>query len=118
MFFINWSVPDYHFTRPIIDMRPYYIIHDEKKATIVLNALGVRNEDITIDIVHEGECDYLVVCGESKNEEVNRTFSTNCKFEINSDAVESINWDSKDGVITIIINYKVPEKKNIPINRG
>lgn len=116
---LDWQAGSYSYTRPILDSKPYQIIKDKdgKKSTIVFNALGIPKDDIKISVERQKGQDYLTISGETKNELSNKTYNVSGQFVIDSNEVSEIDWDCKDGLLTVEIKFKEPEKSKIKINQ-
>lgn len=91
----------YRFSRPTKDMNPYRIVHNDNKISIVINAVGVKKDDIKISIERLNGRDYLVVNGETKNQVLETSYSINLRFIINPESIENIEWYVEDGLLYI-----------------
>lgn len=100
-FFADFDKEFYKFTRPTKDMKPYRIVNKDEKTFIVVNAVGIKKEDIKITSERLNRTDYLVINGESKNEILNTSYSINLRFIINPEAIENIEWFVEDGLLYI-----------------
>lgn len=113
---LDWDAPSYTYTRATQDSKPWQMVKEDKKTTIVFNALGIKKEDIKIDVIQEGHSEYLTISGETKNEQLNKTYSVNGRFGIDSAEIDNISWDVKDGLLNIEIAFKEPTKPKVKIN--
>lgn len=106
--------------RLIRDSHPYQILKEEGKDVIVLNALGVSEKDIQIEIKgsdKEDRTNYLYIKGETKNEITGTDCSISNRFSLNRAKVKEIKYECKDGLLYIDIFYKEEPIKEIPISR-
>ena len=55
--FFNWDRPAYTFSRSVHDMSPYKIKTLEDRVVLVHNIVGVKEDDIKVDIVTEDGSD-------------------------------------------------------------
>lgn len=113
--FLDWDGDFYSFSRPTKDMYPYEIVRKDDKCTIVFNALGIPQENISIDFDKSRGTDYLVINGENKNKVTNKTYSIKARFIIDTNEIKDIEWSLKDGLLYVEITYKKPEKPQIEI---
>jgi HSP20 family molecular chaperone IbpA len=106
--------------RLIRDSHPYQILKEEGKDVIVLNALGVSEKDIQIEVKgsdKEDRTNYLYIKGETKNEITGTDYSISNRFSLNRAKVKEIKYECKDGLLYIDIFYKEEPLKEIPISR-
>jgi len=117
--FFNFPVFDrdfLRFNRPTKDMNPSKVIRNGDKTTIVHNVVGLSKDDIKINVERDGQLDYLVISGEKKNEVIDQIYSVNSRFSINADEIKGIEWEVKDGLLYIYIEYKEPEQPKLNIS--
>lgn len=115
--FLSWEPANYHFSRNVFDMRPYQLIRDDKKTTIVFNALGMKPDDIKIDVHRDGNKDFLSIRGETKLDIAEKTYSINADFYVNQDEINYISWNAENGLLFIDIYWKEATPSSIKINR-
>lgn len=115
MNFLDWQPADYSYTRATLDSKPYQIVRGEDNTTIVFNALGICKEDVKVEINREHGIDYLCIGGETKNNVLGKTYSVNGRFSLDGERVKDIEWETKDGLLTVAVNFKEPEKSQIEI---
>lgn len=113
--FFDFDTNFYRFTRNLKDMYPYEIIRKDNKATIVHNVVGLSKDDIKIEPEREGNADYLVISGEKKNEITNKIYSINSRFSVNVDEIKDVQWEVKDGLLYIDVEFERPEKPTLNI---
>lgn len=104
--------------RLVRDSHPYQIVKGEGKDTIIINALGVAEDDIKIEVKPDGERTFLYIEGSTKNSLSNEEYSFKNRFSINRLKIEGINYSTKDGLLYIDIIYKETPAIEIPITRG
>lgn len=117
MNFLDWDAPFYTYQRSVSDSRPYQIVKEDGKTVVICNCLGVSPDDISVTTIRENRTDYLVVSGETKNSTLNRNYNINCRFAIDIDSVDGIEWSATDGLLKIEISFKVAEKPKIDIKK-
>jgi HSP20 family molecular chaperone IbpA len=108
----------YSFNRPIKDMYPYRIVKKDDKIIIVLNTLGVSEEDINVDI-EAGDIpnrQILKVGGKTHDEIADMDYDINMKFAISKE-IDKIDWGNLNGVTYLYIYFKEPTKPNVKINK-
>lgn len=106
--------------RYIRDSHPYQIINGEGKDTIVINALGVNEDDIEIDIKSDKygtDSYYLYIEGSTENATTGSTYSFKNRFGINKLKVKEIVYYTKDGLLYIEIQYVDDPATEIPISK-
>lgn len=114
-FDLYFDRPFYRFQRNLKDIYPYEIVKEDGQSIIVHNVVGLGKEDINIKLERDGEYDYLVISGEKKNETTNKIYKVDSRFVINLKRLDKkgIEWEVKDGLLYVYINYKKPEE--VPI---
>lgn len=114
-FDLYFDRPFYRFQRNLKDIYPYEIVKEDGQSIIVHNVVGLGKEDINIKLERDGEYDYLVISGEKKNEITNKIYKVDSRFVINLKRLDKkgIEWEVKDGLLYVYINYKKPEE--VPI---
>lgn len=114
-FDLYFDRPFYRFQRNLKDIYPYEIVKEDGQSIIVHNVVGLGKEDINIKLERDGEYDYLVISGEKKNEITNKIYKVDSRFVINLKRLDKkgIEWEVKDGLLYVYINYKKPEEVSI-----
>jgi len=117
MFFVDFDKDFYRFTRNLKDMYPYEVVKKDNQIIIVHNVVGLNKDDIKITIERDGKYDYLVICGEKKNEVTDKMYTVDSRFgiKLNEIASEGIEWKVEDGLLYIYIKLKEPEQPKINI---
>jgi HSP20 family molecular chaperone IbpA len=109
----------YRFTRNLKDMYPYEIIRrdNDNEVIVVHNVVGLSKDDIKISVDRDNEYDYLVIAGERKNEVTDKIYKVDSRFIVNLDDISEngIEYEVKDGLLYIYINFTTPEKPDINI---
>jgi uncharacterized membrane-anchored protein YitT (DUF2179 family) len=103
------------FDSPIKRVYEAYKI-DENTALMTLNLLGIRPEDINVNIETVKGVQVLKVSGITENKLINRKYNYSNELTVSSNRreVESFDWDSRDGVLYIVLKYKeLPKVKQI-----
>lgn len=107
--------------RMIRDSHPYQIVNGEGKDTIIVNALGVAEEDIKITIKpnrYDERTTYLYIEGETDNLITGTKYSISNRFTINKLKIKEIKYSAKDGLLYIEVIYIDEPVIEIPIYRG
>lgn len=108
----------YWFNRETKDLFPYRLIEKDGKFIVVLNALGIAKEDITVDV--KGTSDpreqLLVINGNTHNEVLDKDYNVNIAFKVYR-TINSIEWDAKDGIVQLTLSFAEPVKPNVNIIR-
>ena len=108
--------PDFlEFNRVTSVKRPYTIKNEDKKSIIVHEALGIKPEDINVNIETIKGITYLFISGETKNDVNGSNYSIRSRFSINVDMVDHIEKEAKDGLLYIEIYLKESQKPKINI---
>ena len=103
--------------RLIKDSHPYSIVKGEGKDTIIINALGVAQEDIKVEIKPVDDRAYLYIQGETKNSIAYTKYSFSNRFSINKIKVKEINYSSENGLLYVDVIYKEEPTIEIPITQ-
>jgi HSP20 family molecular chaperone IbpA len=106
--------------RAIRDSHPYQILKDEGKDVIVLNALGIAEEDIKVEVkqsTYDDRTNYLYITGETDNEITGTKYSISNRFTLNRLKVKEIKYECKDGLLYVDVFYKTEPVKEIPISK-
>lgn len=106
--------------RMIRDSHPYQIVNGEGKDTIVINALGVSEDNIKITLKpskYDDRTTYLYIEGETDNKITGTKYSIENRFTINKLKVKEIKYSAKDGLLYIDVIYIDEPVIEIPIYR-
>lgn len=106
--------------RMIRDSHPYQIVNGEGKDTIIINALGVSEDDIKITLKpskYDDRTTYLYIEGETDNKITGTKYSIENRFTINKLKVKEIKYSAKDGLLYIEVMYIDEPVIDIPIYR-
>lgn len=107
--------------RMIRDTHPYQIVRGEGKDTIIINALGVNEDDFEIEIKpnrYDERTTYLCIKGETENAITETKYSIENRFTINKLKVKEIKYYAKDGLLYIDVYYIDEPAVDIPIYKG
>lgn len=113
--FLDWYEPFWSFDRVTSNKKPYTIKKDKEKCVIVHEALGISEEDITVEVVKEKAISYLVLKGASKNKVTGDTYRFNSAFQIDENQIKAVKKMAKDGLLYVYIEYKEPEKPKFKV---
>lgn len=106
--------------RTIRDSHPYQILKDDRKDVIILNALGIAEEDIKVEVkqsTYDDRTNYLYITGETDNEITGTKYSISNRFTLNRLKVKEIKYECKDGLLYVDVFYKTEPVKEIPISK-
>lgn len=113
--FLDWLEPMWSFDRVTSNKKPYTIKKDKEKCLIVHEAMGISENDITVEVQKERGISYLVLKGSSKNEVTGDTYRFNSVFQIDENQIKTITKVARDGLLYVYIEYKEPEKPKVEI---
>lgn len=113
--YLDFEPKSYRFNRDILDNKPYRMVKSEKSTKIYLNCLGINASDIAVKVETEGRNSYLTISGETQIKDL-QTYSVGAKFLINPDEIQSIDYETKNGLLIVDVVFKTIEKPTIPIN--
>ena len=108
----------YFFNRMTKDMRPYTTIDkDDGKLHVLLNVLGVAKENIEVDVrpTDSSNRQLLVISGKTHNELIDKDYSVNMEFFVKP--LKTLEWDTKDGLMTLELVFEEPVKPQVDIRR-
>lgn len=115
---IFWDKEFAKVNRMISDSHPYRIFKEKGKDNIVINALGIKEEDIKIslkDSQYDDRTTFLVIEGETENKITNTKYSISNRFTINKLKIKEIHYKSEDGLLYLEIVYNEEKEIDIPI---
>lgn len=104
----------YTFRRSEKDMAPYSIIKQKEKGKTILvhNILGINKDDLSVTVKTENGHKILYISGETKDEVTEQSYSVNSRFTLgNVDNIDKITSECKNGLLYIIIVYKIAVPK-------
>lgn len=113
LFRLNKEV--FAFNTPIRRAYEAYKIN-ENTALMTLNLLGIRSEDINVDIKNIEGLQVLKISATTSNKIIGKKYTYNNEMTVSSTRreVESFDWDAKDGILYIVLKYKeLPEVEKI-----
>lgn len=116
-FIVDFLNDAYTFSRPLSNKVSAYKRDYEDKITIIQEAYGVSEDNISVEVTKEYGSSFLKVKGSTKNDILNATFEFSNSFKIDPDTIKAINYKAKDGLLYIDLLKKEPEKPSIEINK-
>lgn len=116
-FIVDFLNDAYTFSRPLSNKASAYKRDYEDKITIIQEAYGVSEDNISVEVTKEYGSSFLKVKGSTKNDILNATFEFSNSFKIDPDTIKAINYKAKDGLLYIDLLKKEPEKPSIEINK-
>ena len=105
-----------NFNRPVKDMQPYNIFKQDKGYIIVVNTLGIKREDLDIEIVEEKGRPFPVlrIKGKTAMENINFENSVNFGITLNiQEDIDELAYETKDGLTIIYLKLKQEKKQKM-----
>lgn len=109
----------YSFSRPFQESDGFYAVENDGKLFITINALGINENDIDVQVETDPENaskQYLLVRGKTHNETLDKDFSLTWK-RYSFKPFDKIDWNLKNGLLTLEIAFKSPIKPDVSIKR-
>ena len=116
--FFNWDKPAYTFSRSVHDMSPYKIKTLDDRVVLVHNIVGVKEEDIKVDIVNTDGRDQLVIEGVTHNDILDYDYKIKSKFDIKADMFKNVTYSVEDGLLYIKKLKKEPEVAKLTVTKA
>ena len=116
--FFNWDKPAYTFSRSVHDMHPYSIKTLDDRVVLVHNIVGVKEDDIKVDIVNKDGRDQLVIEGVTHNDLLNYDYKVSSKFDIKADMFKNVTYEVHDGLLYINLFKKEPEVAKLTVTKA
>jgi HSP20 family molecular chaperone IbpA len=115
---LSFDRPTFSFDHPTKDMSPWCQVEKDGKLYLVVNALGISEEDISVEAkgTDRQNVSLLVISGKTFNETLERDYRTNAKFFIYR-PMKHISWATKDGLLEIEIEFEEPVKPSVKITK-
>jgi HSP20 family molecular chaperone IbpA len=95
----------YVFHRPFYERKGWTAKEVKDGYLIVVNALGIKPDDIEVDAYSEA----ISVYGKSHNEDLNRDFDISVTFNSFPSPIENVEWTTENGLLKIWVNYAKTE---------
>jgi len=105
------SFTNYSFHRPFYESQGWAATSTDDGVLIVLNALGVKKDDIEIKSTEE----YVSVYGKTHDEDINRDFEVSIYYNDFRYPVDGVKWDTENGLLKIWV--KLIEPKQVKVTR-
>ena len=115
--FFNWDKPAYTFSRSVHDMHPYSIKTLDDRVVLVHNIVGVKEEDIKVDIINKDGRDQLIIEGTTHNDVLNYDYKINSRFDIKADMFKNVTYSVQDGLLYINLFKKEPEVTKLLVTK-
>ncbi len=116
--FFDWDKPAYAFSRPVHDMKPYSIKTLEDRVVLVHNIVGIKEDDIKVEVVHKDNRDRLVIEGVTHNDVLNYDYKVSSTFDIKADMFKSVTYEVKDGLLYINLFKKEPVATTLTVTKA
>jgi hypothetical protein len=121
MFFLSdilsFDDAHYRFSRPMLEREGWYSLEKDGKLLLLLNTLGVDKADIKLDVKStDNNKQMICVNGTTKNEDFDKDFSVNMNFIVGK-PMQNLEWDVKNGFLTMEITFQEPVKPSVNIVR-
>ncbi|MFA5300333.1 MAG: hypothetical protein WC389_19285, partial [Lutibacter sp.] len=105
------------YTRPFYETKGSYTVEKDGKLFIVLNALGISKEDLTVEVEND-QCysgwQVLKVKGSTQNDVIDKNFSLTWSYS-SPKPITKIEKTVKDGLVTLEVTFDEPVKPNVKI---
>lgn len=111
----KFNKESFKFNSPISRVYEAYKIN-ESTALVTLNLLGIESKDIKVSVKNDNGLQILSVSATTTNKLINKTYNYSNELTIGSTRreVESFDWETKDGILYIVLKYKeMPKAKQI-----
>ena len=106
-----------NFNRPVADMHPFKAIRKDNDWIIVVNTLGLSKEDVRISVDRKKGNPYpiLKIEGSKKLEALDfeNSISIGIQMNFDEDEIESIKYEVKNGLTTVLVKTKENDKIGI-----
>jgi HSP20 family molecular chaperone IbpA len=115
----DWfTTNSYWFDRPMLERVGYYETEKDGKLYILVNALGVSKDDISVDVQPtEIENKQVIhISGKTHDDIFIKDFSAKISFVVYK-KLKNIDWDVTNGFLTLEIEFVEPVKPNVTITR-
>ena len=109
----------YSFSRPFQESDGFYAVEKDGKIIVTVNALGINENDIDVQVETDPENankQFLLVKGKTHNEILDKDFSLTWK-RYSFKPFDKIDWNLKNGLLTLEIAFKSPVKPEVSIKR-
>ena len=116
--FFNWDKPAYVFSRSVHDMYPYRTKTFKDRVVLVHNIIGIKEDDIKVNIINEGGRDQLVIEGVTHNDILNYDYKVKSKFDIKADMFKSVDYFVEDGLLYINLYIKEPTETKLIVTKA
>jgi HSP20 family molecular chaperone IbpA len=108
---------DYFFSRPMLERNGTFILDKDGKSYVLLNALGVDEKDIVIDTTKDAlNRNILNVSGKTHDDVFDKDYSMKISFILLKD-VKNVKWTTKNGFVTLVLEFAEPVKPAISISK-
>lgn len=108
----------YWFRRPFLENSGYACIEKDGKLIIVINALGVKDDDLRVDIEgsYNPNVQKLKVEGNTKHSILDQNFRLSMAFNLYKPAKE-VTYTLEDGLLTLEITFNEPVKPEVKVSK-
>ncbi len=115
--FLVFNDNSYWFNRETKDQNPWKCVEKDGKLIVVVNALGVAKENISIEVqgTEENNKQLLVVKGSTHNDVLDKDYSISMFWE--TKPLNQVEWDVKDGLLQMEIEFEQPVQPKVLITR-
>ena len=109
--------PFYTFHRPFYERVGYTVVEQDGGLLVLLNTLGVKKDDIKVDVLPcSGATSCVIVEGKTHDEDVDEDFEIKIQFVVHK-PIKKIEWDTADGFTKIWVHFDEPVKSKVAIVR-
>jgi HSP20 family molecular chaperone IbpA len=99
-------------------MHPYSIKTLDDRVVLVHNIVGVKEDDIKVDIINKDGRDQLVIEGVTHNDLLDYDYKINSKFDIKADMFKNVTYSVEDGLLYINLFKKEPEVTKLTVTKA
>lgn len=106
----------YGFNRPMYERKGWVSIEKDGKAFVFVNVLGINEKDIDVSVNSTDNPNHylLSVSGKTKNELLDKEFSTEIQFTVFRPMKEVLK-SVENGLLTLEIEFEEPVKPKVSI---
>lgn len=103
----------YPFSKSILDIIPYKVMSTEEKSVYDIITLGMSSDDVSIEVKNAESPAVHSITVSNKNTALLKRSLTFLVYR----TVKEIEYESKNGITSLVVTYKDPEISNIKITK-
>jgi len=102
----------------MLERQGWYSLEKDGKLLVLLNVLGIKEEDLVIEVKSaENNKEMICVNGSTKDDVFDKEFSVNMNFLVGK-SMEQVKTNVKNGFLTLEISFKEPVASSVKVIRG